>query len=166
MEKRFITIIFLTLAVIYLIIIISSRHPLIVDDINPNNSCNSLLEKADVLYVTPNFKNNSIVDNVEWCNKIKLLNKTIGMHGITHTYHEFSGEISEKEIALALGSFETCFGKKPDLFRPPYNKISKENKNKISMFNLTLYKEKFIQHPYCHCNPELLMKPLNWLLFC
>lgn len=132
----------------------------------PTNTCDGLLEKADILYVIPYFENNSITNDKEWCAKIRSLNKSIGLHGIKHYYHEFDNDVNEEEITLALNSFETCFGEKPTLFRPPYNRINKENEEKISSFNMTIYKKKFIAHSYCHCNPKSFMKPLNWILFC
>jgi len=146
--------------------LISSRNPLIVDDVYQTNTCDGLLEKADVLYIIPNFENNSINNNEDWCAKIKSLNKTIGLHGIKHSYHEFEKEIHDEELVLAIKEFENCFEEKPTLFRPPYNRINEENEEKILKLNLTLYKKKFIAHPYCHCNPKSFMKPLNWILFC
>jgi len=154
------------ISLIYVIILISSRNPLIIDDLYPENSCNDLLEKADILYVIPNFENYSISNNKEWCAKIKSLNKTIGLHGIKHSYHEFNKKISNVELVSAINSFENCFEEKPSLFRPPYNKINKENEEIISKFNMTIYKKRFIVHPYCHCNPKSFMKPLNWILLC
>ena len=145
--------------------LILSRNPLIVDDIHPKSSCDNLLQKADVLYVIPNF-NTALSENSDWCAQIKAMNKTIGLHGITHQYHEFDTPISEKEIQFAIKEFTICFNEKPTLFRPPYNKISKENEALIAKYNLTLYKQSFSTQPYCHCNPKSLMKILNWILFC
>ena len=151
---------------IYVVMLINSRNPLIVDDVHPNNPCDNLLEKADILYIIPHFENNSINDSKEWCANIRSLNKTTGLHGITHSYYEFNKNVSKEEISSAINAFEICFEEKPKSFRPPYNKMNKENEEKISDFNLTIYKKKFVTHPYCHCNPKSFMKPLNWILFC
>ncbi|MEW5896616.1 MAG: polysaccharide deacetylase family protein [Nanoarchaeota archaeon] len=156
----------MTIGIIYTLSLISSRNPLIVDDVYPTNICDSLLEKADILYIIPCFENDSINNNKEWCAKIKSLNKTIGLHGVKHSYHEFNKEIDDEELASAITDFENCFEEKPTLFRPPYNKINKENEDKIKKLNMAIYKKKYIAHPYCHCNPKSFMKPLNWILFC
>lgn len=166
MKSKFAKLILVVISLIYVVMLISSRNPLIVDDVCPNNLCGSLLEKADILYVIPHFENNSINNNEEWCAKMRSLNKTIGLHGIKHSYHEFDKKINEEELSLAINSFETCFKEKPKLFRPPYNRINKENEGKISNFNMTIYKKRFIAHSYCHCNPKSFMKLLNWILFC
>lgn len=154
MKRKLTILIVIAIGLIYALIFISSRNPLIVDDVYPTNTCDSLLEKADILYVIPYLENNSITNDKEWCAKIISLNKSIGLHGIKHSYHEFDNDVNEKELALAINSFETCFSEKPTLFRPPYNRINKENEEKISSFNMTIYKKKFIAHPYCHCNPK------------
>lgn len=166
MKHKLTKLILVAIGFAYVIMLISSRNPLIVDDVYPNNSCDNLLEKADIIYVVPTFENNSINNDKEWCTYIKSLNKTIGLHGIKHSYHEFDNNIDEEKIALAINSFKTCFEEEPLLFRPPYNIINKKNEEIISNFNMTIYKKKFIAHPYCHCNPKSFMKPLNWILFC
>ncbi len=143
-----------------------SRSPLIVDDIYPSNSCDGLLQKADILYVIPNLGGEDISNSKKWCNYIKSLNKTLGLHGITHSYHEFDYSLNQEEISLAIKMFEGCFGEKPSLFRPPYNRISKDNQKIVESLNMTVYKKRFWLHPYCHCNPHSFMKPLNWILFC
>lgn len=165
MKRRHTILIIMAVGLIYTLILISSRNPLIVDDVHPKSSCDGLLEKADILYVIPNFENNSI-NNTEWCAKIKSLNKTIGLHGIKHVYHEFDQETNDEELELTIEQFEDCFDEKPTLFRPPYNKINEKNEEKILKLNLTIYKKKFIEHPYCHCNSKSFMKPLNFILFC
>ena len=136
----------------YLVLLIVSRNPLIVDDVHPGAVCDELLEKADVLYVTPSYKNTEL--NVEWCHSISSLNKTIGMHGITHSYHEFLSEMNETDLLLAMEEFEECFREKPKLFRPPYNAISKENVELVESLGMEVYKKRYLAHPYCHCEPD------------
>ena len=158
--------IFLSLILFYLLILLLSRNPLIVDDVHPQNTCSTLLEKADILYVILFQENSSIVDNPTWCTQIKSLNKTLGLHGIKHTYHEFGKPVSSEELTQATSAFEKCFDEKPTLFRPPYNLISQENREKVESLNMTVYNKRFFEHPYCHCNPHSFMKILNVILFC
>jgi len=149
-----------------LIILFLKQEFLILDDVTPTKSCDQLIVEADIVYVIPFYKNTSLTNYPGWCGRMKSLNKTFGLHGLTHEYHEFLKPIEAVELQKAITVFENCFGYKPYLFRPPYNKISKENQKKIELFNLTLYKETFFTLPYCHCQPNFWMKPLNWLAGC
>jgi len=145
--------------VFYLIILFSSRNPLILDDVY-DDTCIDKVSKADIVYVIPfDFSD-------DFCDSMKGLNKTFGLHGITHDYHEFLGEIDEEDLLNSIEEFEDCFGYEPTIFRPPYNKISKENEELIENYNMTVYKKSYFLHPYCHCNPSGWMKPLNWFIFC
>jgi len=147
------------LILIYLIILFWSRNPLIVDDVF-DDSCIDLVEKSDVVYVIPENL------DLEWCSSMRELNKTFGLHGISHTYHEFLGEIKEEELVESIDKFEACFGYKPELFRPPYNKINEENSELVLGYGMDIYKKPYFLHPYCHCNPGSWMKPLNWFILC
>ncbi len=151
---------------VFLVMLLVSRDPLIVDDVHPGNFCDTLLQKADVLYVIPLQGNEPISNDEAWCAKIRSLNKTLGMHGVRHTYHEFNEEVSQEEISEGIQIFEACFKKKPSMFRPPYNLISKQNKEKVEALKISVYNKRFFEHPYCHCDPQGIMKPLNWILFC
>ena len=169
MEKRALVLgmfIAAVLLVLYVFMLWSSRHPLIVDDVYPGSSCDGLLKKADILYVIPNFEHHLIQDDPEWCAKIRSLNTTLGLHGITHLYPEFDGEINEEDLLSAIHSFETCFREKPRLFRPPYNLINTKNEEIVSRMDMAVYDKRFIIHPYCHCDPKFLMKVLNVILWC
>ncbi|PIN73650.1 hypothetical protein COV20_05500 [Candidatus Woesearchaeota archaeon CG10_big_fil_rev_8_21_14_0_10_45_16] len=167
MACRFLRWIAVVIVTAYLILLIQSRNPLIVDDVHPSNSCDgSLLEKADVLYVTPKFGDVPLTEFPEWCETIRNSNKTVGLHGITHSYHEFGGNISQEELNEAIGMFEQCFGSRPELFRPPYNYISEENRQMVEEAGMTIYTERYYQHPYCHCNPHGWMEVLNDIIWC
>lgn len=144
----------------------TSRNPLIVDDVTPVSSCDNLIEKADLLFVILNYQNHPLDSYPEWCEKMRMLNKTTGMHGITHQYHEFDKPVEKEELEEAVTIFENCFGYKPVIFRPPYNKISPENKALIESFSITVYRDTFFLHPYCHCEPQGWMKLLNWMIGC
>ena len=143
-----------------------SRDPLITDDIHPQKSCPELIEKSDVLYVTPLLKGDSLLNYQEWCTKMRALNKTYGLHGITHNYHEFLEPISKEDFEEAIDIFEGCFGYKPELFRPPYNKISVDNQELVESYGMSVYDTTYILHPYCHCQTSSWMSLLNGIIFC
>ena len=156
----------LLLLVVSGVMLWSSRHPLIVDDVYPGNACPELLEKADILYIIPFKDNTSIAREMEWCSTVTSLNKTLGLHGIRHTYHEFAGKISDEALQEAILAFKNCFGSRPSLFRPPYNLISSENRERVEKLNMTMYATPFFLHPYCHCNPQSWMRLLNGMIGC
>ncbi len=160
----FLTILFLVIFIIVLNYV--GRNPFITDDINPVSSCNKLIEKSDILFVIPNLNNQSLNKYPQWCEEMRNLNKTFTLHGITHQYHEFDRPVKKEEMEEAVTIFENCFGYKPTIFRPPYNKISTENKALVESFNMAIYKDNYLYHPYCHCEPSLWMKPLNWIIGC
>ncbi len=166
MKKLLFSLSFCVLVILLISLIYTSRHPLIIDDITPINSCTHLIQKADILFVIPAYKNYSLTLYPHWCQEIKKLNKTIGLHGITHEYHEFNKNITHVQLEEAISLFANCVGYKPLIFRPPYNKISTENKLLIESYNMTIYKDNYLIRPYCHCEPKLWMKPLNWVIGC
>ncbi len=125
-EKIILSIIFLLAILLFLSRLIS---PTEIDDIHPLRICEKeYMEKADILWVMPLYKNVPISENQTWCQEILKMNKTIGMHGIYHSYHEFEYQINESEFNQAIMIFEECFNETPELFKAPYLKISKENK--------------------------------------
>ena len=150
----------------FVIVFSVSRSPLIVDDVHPSYDCPSLLAKADVLYVTPLLNRESISEKKEWCSYIVSLNKTLGLHGITHSYHEFEEDVTKEDLDVAIDIFESCFNETPTLFRPPYNAISDANRELVESFDMAIYTKPYISHPYCHCEPHGYMKALNWLILC
>ena len=121
MKRKLTSLLIVAIGIIYVLMLISSRNPLIVDDVYQTNTCDGLLEKADVLYIIPNFENNSINNNEDWCAKIKSLNKTIGLHGIKHSYHEFEKEIHDEELVLAIKEFEKAISYNPKSADAHYN---------------------------------------------
>src|SRR3989344_5060566 len=116
--KIFLIIILIFILIWFFIRLISSRE---IDDVTPGISCEDekkYLEKSEYLWVIPNFQGNKISENTEWCEEILSLNKTLGMHGIKHTYREFKREnISQEELEEGIKIFEDCFGYKPEIFR-------------------------------------------------
>lgn len=147
-------ILFSILILWFLIRLISPRE---IDDITPGISCENekkYIESSEYLWVIPNFQGNKISEAPEWCKEILSLNKTLGMHGINHTYWEFKREnITQEELQEGIEIFEKCFGFKPEKFKPPNLRLNKENKKIIKNNNLTL-KNKFNQafHKVYHCN--------------
>ena len=125
-----------------------------IDDISPEIFCEKeCIEKSDVLWVVPKFNGIPISENKTWCKEILKLNKTLGLHGVTHEYHEFGIDRSDDYIVEGIKIFEECFGFKPLLFKPPQLFISKNNKKLIEKYDLEL-KVKFNQviHKVYHCN--------------
>ena len=104
-----------------------------IDDVSPRIICEQeYLQKADVLWIIPRFQNKPISENLEWCQEILNLNKTIGMHGIYHSHKEFENYVNKTEFQEAIQIFEDCFGHKPKIFKAPQLEISKENKKIIT----------------------------------
>ena len=133
--KIFLIIIILIL-ILFFIRLLSPRE---IDDVHPLRPCeDNYIKKADILWIMPKYQNFSISENKTWCNEILKMNKTLGMHGITHSYQEFKNNISNEEFSEAIQIFEDCFDYKPTMFKSPYLKISKENKQLIKDNNLKL----------------------------
>ncbi len=148
-------IIFLALIVIWFLIrLISPRE---IDDVTPGISCGNekkYIEKSEYLWVIPNFQGNKISENLEWCEEILSLNKTLGMHGIKHTYREFKREnISQEELQDGIEIFEECFGYNPKHFKYPQLRYNKQNKELLKQNNLKI-RTKFSQftHKVYHCD--------------
>lgn len=134
-----------------------------IDDVSPNIPCEqNYMDKADILWVVPEYNGTSIADNKEWCQKIILLNKTLGLHGISHNYQEFGAQITKEQMDKAIKDFQTCFNQTPTMFKPPQLKISNENLILIKQYNMT-YKGSFnqITHKVYHCNNSGTLP--NWL---
>jgi len=154
--KRGLKIILVILSLIILIFIIRLITPTQIDDIHPDIPCPELeIYNPKILYVIPNFNNNAISENSTWCEYILSLNKTLELHGINHSpYREFlTQNISQEDLDFALAELEKCFNQKPENFKPPQLKISRENKNLILENNLTLkLYTNTIFHKVYHCN--------------
>lgn len=125
-------------------------NPSQVDDVNPECE-NYLVEQNDILWITP-FLNNVTLSE-KWCKYILSLNKTLGLHGIYHTYDEFNIDRNQEYLDKGINEFFKCFGYKPRIFKAPQLKISEQNKKLIEKNNMTLYstKEQILSKVY-HCN--------------
>ena len=155
--KVFLTILIAIISLIIILFIIRLVNPREIDDITPGIPCENekkYIEKSEYLWVIPNFQGNKISENSEWCKEILAMNKTLGLHGIKHTYREFKREnISQEELEEGIKIFEECFGYEPKHFKSPQLRINKENKKLIKENNL-IYRTKFSQftHKFYHCD--------------
>lgn len=144
----------IVLLLVLLILSIRLLSPREIDDVSSENYCDEkYLEKADILWVTPKFNNKSISENKIWCEYILSMNKSLGLHGVTHEYEEFEKERNQEYLDEGIKIFEDCFNQTPTMFKPPQLKISKGNKNLIKNNNMKLEKEfNQIIHKVYHCN--------------
>jgi hypothetical protein len=135
-----------------------------IDDIHPSIECPELKKyNPDILWVIPKFEGVKISENQTWCREILSLNKTLGMHGITHEYKEFERNITKTELEEGIKIFRDCFGFSPEMFKPPHLALSRENKELLREYNLTI-KLRFnqITHKVYHCNDSGLFP--NWVV--
>ena len=115
--------------------IIRANSPKEIDDVNPLIPCEEkYLEKAEILWVIPLYENYPISVDQKWCKEILKLNKTIGMHGVYHTYREFNETFNQTEFDKGLREFEKCFGYFPELFKSPQLEITSENTTLFFVF--------------------------------
>ena len=148
-----------------LLFLIRFISPTEIDDVTPGINCPEIsIYNPDILYVIPDYNNNPISENKEWCNYILSLNKTLGLHGITHSYREFFYKnISQEELNFGISEFEKCFNKTSKTFKAPQLDISKGNKQLIKKNNLKLRRSFHqITHKVYHCNDS--SKPSNKII--
>lgn len=153
--KKIKIIVLTIVSLIAIIFLIRFLNPTEIDDVSPEIPCPEIEKyNPNILYVTPNFMNIPISENIEFCKEILSLNKTLALHGINHTYREFLYEnISQKNLNFAISEFQKCFNQTPKIFKPSHLQISKTNKKLIKENNLEL-KTWFNQgtHKVYHCN--------------
>lgn len=145
------SILFLLIINLFFIRLVSPKE---IDDISPEISCEeNYIQKSEILWIIPFYNNKSISEDKKWCESILSLNKTLGLHGVYHTYEEFEIDRNSEYLQKGINSFENCFGFRPKLFKPPQLKISNNNKQLIQNNNMTL-KAKFNQiiSKVYHCN--------------
>jgi predicted deacetylase len=135
-----------------------------IDDVSPMIDCEeNLIEKSSILWVIPKFEGIPISEDKEWCSYILSLNKTIGLHGVYHTFEEFNQEHEGEYLQEGIKIFEECFGYSPTMFKPPQLKISPENSKLIKENNLILKLEtNQITHKVYHCGDY--GKKRNWII--
>jgi hypothetical protein len=145
------------------ILIIRIFMPREIDDVNPFMNCSlEDLERSDVFYVVPLYKDVAINESREWCKYILDLNRTLCLHGIRHNFEEFKEEIDSKDLEYAIAVFEDCFNKTPSCFKPPQLTINSENKKLLESYDLKSkgYLDQLFRKVY-HCNDSGLWP--NWL---
>lgn len=161
MEKRGIWVLLISLSIIIALVIIAVSALIIIrnistkqlDDVSPLIQCDEdLLEKANVYYVIPKFNNKSISENKTWCSYILSLNKTLGMHGVYHTYNEFLEQRDEAYFQEGLSLFKDCFGFYPEIFEPPQMEISGDNKALVKDKVKLQLRMHNLLHKVYHCN--------------
>jgi hypothetical protein len=152
MKKALVLAAIVLTVLIVLVLLIRLFSPAHLDDVSPGIPCEEgLYKKGGILFVIPKYNDTNISDNPEWCEKILALNKTIGMHGVYHTYEEFMTFRDEKYVDEGIVEFEKCFGFKPELFKPPQMAYDEINKRTLEKFHVVKYFEQ-IFHKEFHCN--------------
>ena len=125
-----------------------------IDDITPGIYCEpEYIAKSDVLWIIPYFNNTPISYNKSWCNYILGLNKTLGLHGVYHTYNEFGEARDGDYLDFGIREFEKCFGEKPRMFKAPQLNLSVDNVNIIKERGMEIhgYLGQFF-HKIYHCS--------------
>ncbi len=156
MQKKnilfWIIIFFIILLVLFFLVRLISQKE--IDDVHPAIPCEQeYLKKSDVLWVIPLYNNESIAQNKTWCASINAMNKTVGMHGVYHTYQEFLTIKDRTYLEEGVTAFEQCFGYKPSAFKAPQLALSKENKDLIKEKNWKIHgKIRQAIHKVYHCN--------------
>jgi len=131
-----------------------------LDDVSPGISCEEkLLNRADIYFVIPKFENIEI--EREWCEDILKKEKTIGMHGVYHSYKEFEVYRNEEYFNEGTKAFEECFGFAPEKFKPGHLKWTDENnwikeKMKVDLFWNQVF------HKVYHCGDTGVFP--NWAI--
>ena len=148
--KLFLYIFLILIFSLFFVRLFSERQ---IDDVSPEIPCEKvLLEKSDVLFVIPKFNNQPISENQEWCDYILSLNKTLGLHGVYHTYEEFLQTRNEIYLKEGIDIFEQCFHSTPERFKPPQLAISENNKELIKKEMKLDLKLNQTFHKVQHCN--------------
>ena len=153
-KKKKLFVLYLIILIILSILTVRLINPREIDDVSPEIKCEKeYIQKSDILWVIPKYNNKPISEDGEWCEYILSLNKTIGMHGITHERGEFSIDREQEYFEEGLNIFEECFGFKPKIFKAPQLNILEKNKILIRNNNLKIM-EKYNQfsHKVYHCN--------------
>ncbi|MGK0232053.1 MAG: putative deacetylase, partial [Patescibacteria group bacterium] len=153
-SKLILYILAIPLIVILLIWGIRATNPTQIDALHPLIGCTQEeLDKADIFYIVPYYKNSAIAENKKWCQEIKATNKTFRLHGYTHTFEEFSSNKTQEEIIHAIQIFKDCIGVTPTRFKAPQLAINKDNIKILTKNNLKIDKyTNQLLHKVYHCN--------------
>lgn len=152
-----ILLVFFMIIVLFLIRLFNYKE---IDDVSPGIPCEEeYLKKSYILWIIPDFNNTSISENKDWCSQILNLNKTLGMHGVTHEFNEFQTDRNQEYLNQGIIMFEQCFGFKPSMFKPPQLNISKNNIQLIKNNEMELMMNFHqITRKVYHCNDSDVIK--------
>lgn len=145
--------IYALITLIFALFLLRLTTPREIDDIHPNWDCEQkYINKSTYLWIMPMWNNSPISKNTDWCEQMRNSNHKFGMHGIQSWYREFNEPINEIQLKQAINEYEKCLGEKPTLFKAPALKITKDNKELIEKYNMTL-RTSFHQtiHKVYHC---------------
>ncbi len=154
MNKKLKWVIYIIILLLLILFIIRLISPKEMDDLHPNIECPEIDKyNANIIWVIPLYQGEPISNNSKWCESISLLNKSIGMHGVYHSYKEFGETKNSEYLEKGINEFEMCFNSYPEMFKPPQLEVNFENKELLKKNNLRL-KNKFNQviHKVYHCN--------------
>ncbi len=150
----FVKVLIILVFCLFIFILLRNINPRQVDDFSPQIYCEQeIIAKSDVLMVIPIFKNISIAENKSWCEQTLALNKTLGMHGVYHTFNEFYTSRDDNYINNGKEEFKKCFGFYPKLFEAPQVALSIENAKVLKSLNFTILGYKYnLFHKVYHCS--------------
>jgi hypothetical protein len=129
---------FILIILLIIIIIIRKNNKVHYDDLNPliPNKI-EYMDKANILFVIPKYKNKKITEFPDFIEKVKKYandnNKELALHGVTHYPEgyfikaEFGIPRSKEYIQEGIDIFEEAFGFKPKLFKAPCYNLLPEN---------------------------------------
>lgn len=167
LDKKYLLVLVL---VLFLVLIFSDflaiRYylPRQIDDVHPFFDCESgYINKSDILMVIPLYKNFSITNSPAWCKELKVLNKTIGMHGVYHSYQEFLEFRDEEYIKKGMEQIKKCFGVYPTVFEAPQLVLSEDNKKLLESMGFEVVGYGYsLTHKVYHCSDQGKFR--NWLI--
>lgn len=139
-------IIILLFIIIYIIRFFNKKH---YDDLTPllepNYYC---LEKSDIIFIIPKYKNIPLTKYPQFIKKIKKYaidnNKELAMHGVTHypegffQIAEFGYPLTYEYIKEGIDIFENAFGYKPKKFKAPCYNLHPHNEKILKSFNIEI----------------------------
>ena len=164
MNKKISSLVILIISLILILFLIRLTSPKEIDDVSPEIPCEQkYIEKANVLWIIPKLNDNPISKNEGWCNQVLNLNKTLGLHGVNHKFEEFNENQTQEYLQGGMEIFEQCFGFKPEMFKPPQLKISRENEKLVEKNGMTLKNRlnQLTRKTY-HCGDSGLFP--NWVI--
>jgi len=140
---------FILIILLIIIIIIRKINKVHYDDLSPLIPDKiEYMDKADILFVIPKFKNKKITEFPEFIERIKIYakknNKELALHGVTHYPEgylikaEFGYPRSKEYIQEGINIFEEAFGFKPRFFKAPCYNLLPENRKIIESLGINV----------------------------